>query len=143
MQTRARSNPRAAARRGWSPGQTNMGLSVFAELADLERAQNVPALSVQDFASLSLCGSGIVTLCPQQHLPRLSTMRTKGGFLFSGLRILIALGRGVQDEAFVLRGWVYQNDCRRTLDPNLIPEMGFPADWKPRPLWKNLLCSHP
>ena len=20
---------------------------------------------------------------------------------------------------------------------------GFPADWKPRPLWKNLLCSHP
>jgi hypothetical protein len=70
-------------------------------------------------------------------------MRTKGGFLFSGLRILIALGRGVQDEAFVLRGWVYQNDCRHTLYPRLIPEMSFPADWKTRPLWKNLLCSLP
>jgi abortive infection bacteriophage resistance protein len=31
----------------------------------------------------------------------------------------------------------------RTLAPSLIPEMGFPADWKTRPLWKNLLCSHP
>jgi hypothetical protein len=143
MQTRARSNARAAARRGWSPGQTNLGFSVFVELADLERAQNVLSLSGQDFASLSLCGSGIVTLCPQQHLPRLSTMRTKGGFLFSGPRILMALGRGVQDEAFARRGLAHQNDCRRTLAPNLIPEMGFPADWKTRPLWKNLLCSHP
>jgi hypothetical protein len=143
MQTRARSNARAAARRGWSPGQTNLGFSVFLELADLERAQNVPALSVQDFASLSLCGSGIVAGCLQQHLPRLSTMRTKGGFLFSGLRILTALGRVVQDAAFVLRGLVHQNDCRRTLDSNLIPKMGFPADWKTRPLWKNLLCPHP
>jgi hypothetical protein len=32
MQTRARSNPRAAARRGWSRGQANLGFSVFFEL---------------------------------------------------------------------------------------------------------------
>ena len=115
----------------------------FEPFTDLGFDQDALAPSGQNFASPGLRASGIVALCPQQHLPRLSTMRTKGGFLFSGLRILIALGRGVQDEAFVLRGWVYQNDCRRTLDPNLIPEMGFPADWKPRPLWKNLLCSHP
>ena len=115
----------------------------FEPFTDLGFDQDALAPSGQNFASPGLRTSGIVTLCPQQHLPRLSTMRTKGGFLFSGLRILIALGRGVQDEAFVLRGWVYQNDCRHTLYPRLIPEMSFPADWKTRPLWKNLLCSHP
>ena len=31
----------------------------------------------------------------------------------------------------------------RSLDPNLFLEMGFPADWKSRPIWKQLLCSHP
>ena len=115
----------------------------FKLFADLERGQDALALSGQDFASLSLCGSGFVAGYQQQHLPRLSTMRTKGGFLFSGPRILMAMGRVVQDEAFALRGLAHQNDCRRTLAPSLIPEMGFPADWKTRPLWKNLLCSHP
>jgi len=70
-------------------------------------------------------------------------MRTKGGFFVSWHRILMALGRAVQGEEFIRRGLAHQNDCRRTLDPNLIPEMGFPADWKTRPLWKNLLCSLP
>ncbi len=32
MQTRARSNARVAARRGWSPGQAHLGFSVFVEL---------------------------------------------------------------------------------------------------------------
>ncbi len=32
MQTRARSNPRAAARRGGALGQANLGFSVFLEL---------------------------------------------------------------------------------------------------------------
>ena len=31
----------------------------------------------------------------------------------------------------------------RSLDPNLIPEMGFPADWKTRPIWQSLLSAHP
>lgn len=30
-----------------------------------------------------------------------------------------------------------------TLDPALIPEMGFPPDWKTRPLWQALLTAHP
>ena len=29
----------------------------------------------------------------------------------------------------------------RSLDPALIPEMGFPTDWQSRPLWKNLLTA--
>ncbi len=31
----------------------------------------------------------------------------------------------------------------RALDPNLIPEMGFPSDWKIRPIWQSLLAAHP
>lgn len=31
----------------------------------------------------------------------------------------------------------------RTLDPTLIPEMGFPPDWKTRPMWQALLAAHP
>lgn len=31
----------------------------------------------------------------------------------------------------------------RTLDPVLIPEMGFPPDWKTRPLWQALLAANP
>ena len=112
MQTRARSNPRAAVRRGGALGQAHLGFS-------------------------GLRVSGIVAGYRQQHLPRLSTMRTKGGFLFSGPRILKARGRGAQDEAFAPRSLAQQSDCRHSLDPNLIPETGFFADWKSLP------CSHP
>jgi abortive infection bacteriophage resistance protein len=31
----------------------------------------------------------------------------------------------------------------RSLDPKLIPEMGFPADWRTRPIWQSLLTAHP
>ena len=31
----------------------------------------------------------------------------------------------------------------KTLDPALIPEMGFPPDWKIRPLWQGLLAANP
>lgn len=31
----------------------------------------------------------------------------------------------------------------RTLDPMLIPEMGFPTDWQARPMWQILLATHP
>ncbi len=31
----------------------------------------------------------------------------------------------------------------KTLDPALIHEMGFPPDWKTRPLWQALLVAHP
>jgi abortive infection bacteriophage resistance protein len=31
----------------------------------------------------------------------------------------------------------------RSLDAHLIPEMGFPSDWKSRPLWQSLLSAHP
>ena len=31
----------------------------------------------------------------------------------------------------------------RSLEPALIPEMGFPADWQTRPMWKELLNAHP
>ncbi len=72
-------------------GEQRTHLETFFEkfklFADLERGQDALALSGQDFASLSLCGSGFVAGYQQQHLPRLSTMRTKGGFLFSGPRI--------------------------------------------------------
>lgn len=30
-----------------------------------------------------------------------------------------------------------------TLDPALIPNMGFPSDWQTRPMWKELLNAHP
>ncbi len=30
-----------------------------------------------------------------------------------------------------------------SLEPNLIPEMGFPSDWKTRPLWQALIAAHP
>jgi abortive infection bacteriophage resistance protein len=30
----------------------------------------------------------------------------------------------------------------RSFDPALLPEMGFPADWKTRPLWNSLLAAH-
>lgn len=30
-----------------------------------------------------------------------------------------------------------------SLDPTLIPEMGFPADWKNRPMWSKLITSLP
>jgi len=111
--------------------------------ADPELDQDALAPSGQDFASRGLRGSGIVAGCPQQHLPRLSTMRTKGGFLFFGPRILKSRGRGAQDEAFAPRSLAQQSDCRRSLDPNLIPETGFSADWKSRPIRKHLFCSHP
>jgi len=110
---------------------------------NLESAQDALTPCGQDFASLSLCGSGFVAGCPQQHLPRLSTMRTKGGFLFFGPRILKARGRLVQGEAFALRGLAQRSDCGRSLDPNLIPETGFSSDWKSRPIRKQLFCSHP
>jgi len=29
----------------------------------------------------------------------------------------------------------------KTLDPRLIPDMGFPADWEQRPIWKPLLAT--
>jgi hypothetical protein len=28
-----------------------------------------------------------------------------------------------------------------TLKPNLLPHMGFPADWQQRPLWAHLLSA--
>jgi hypothetical protein len=115
----------------------------FERFADLGLDQDALAPSGQDFASPCLRGSGIVGPCTQQHLPRLSTRRTKGGFLFSGTRILNSRGRVVQDEALAVCGLVHRSDCGRSLDPNLIPETGFPADWKSRPIWKQLLCSHP
>ncbi len=31
----------------------------------------------------------------------------------------------------------------RTLDPVLIPEMGFPPDWKTRPMWQAILSANP
>jgi abortive infection bacteriophage resistance protein len=31
----------------------------------------------------------------------------------------------------------------RTLHPDLIPEMGFPADWQTRPIWQALLAARP
>ena len=31
----------------------------------------------------------------------------------------------------------------RSIDPQLIPEMGFPADWQTRPIWQSLLTAHP
>lgn len=31
----------------------------------------------------------------------------------------------------------------KTLDPALIPEMGFPPDWKTRPMWQALIAAHP
>lgn len=31
----------------------------------------------------------------------------------------------------------------KTLDPSLIPEMGFPPDWKTRPMWQALLAANP
>lgn len=31
----------------------------------------------------------------------------------------------------------------RTLHPDLIPEMGFPADWQSRPMWQALLVARP
>lgn len=31
----------------------------------------------------------------------------------------------------------------RSLDPTLIPEMGFPSDWQTRPVWQSLLTAHP
>jgi hypothetical protein len=111
--------------------------------ADPELGQDALAPSGQDFASRALRVSGIVAGCPQQHLPRLSTMRTKGGFLFFGPRILKARGRLVQGEAFALRGLAQRSDCGRSLDPNLIPETGFSSDWKSRPIRKQLFCSHP
>jgi hypothetical protein len=53
-----------------------------------QQPQDALAPSGQDFAGPCLRGSGIVAPCPQQHLPRLSTMRTKGGSFFSGPRLL-------------------------------------------------------
>ena len=31
----------------------------------------------------------------------------------------------------------------RSLDPKLISQMGFPADWQTRPIWQSLLAAHP
>jgi abortive infection bacteriophage resistance protein len=31
----------------------------------------------------------------------------------------------------------------RSLDPQLSPEMGFPADWQTRPIWQSLITAHP
>ena len=109
----------------------------FELFADRKLEQGAVAPFGQDFASRGLRVSGIVAGCPQQHLPRLSTMRTKGGFLFSGSRILKSRGRVVRDEAVALRGLAQQSDCRRSLERNLAPETGCFADWK------SLLCSHP
>lgn len=109
---------------------------MFELFADPELRQDTLAPFGQDFASPCLRGSEIVACFRQQHLPRLSTMRTKGGFLFSGPRPFKSRGRGAQDEAFAPRG-AQQSDCRRSLDRNLTLETGFPADWK------SLLCSHP
>lgn len=68
--------------------RTNLETSfeMFELFADPELRQDALAPFGQDFASPCLRGSEIVTCFRQQHLPRLSTMRTKGGFLFSGPR---------------------------------------------------------
>ena len=58
-------------------------LTQFEMFADLPLNRDALALCGQDFENPGLGVSGIVAHCPQQHLPRLSAKRTKGGFFLS------------------------------------------------------------
>jgi hypothetical protein len=72
--------------------QNRMNLETFIEKLELSAALGFDQDALdpfgQDFASPRLRGSGIVACSRQQHLPRLSTMRTKGGSFVSGPRLL-------------------------------------------------------